>query len=809
MDCSNAGECGWETVTMPQASKTFRIFVSSTFTDLEAERNALHRAVFPKLKDECAKHGCRFQAIDLRWGVSQEAGLDQQAVRVCIEEIKRCQRTTPRPNFVVLLGDRYGWRPAPAEIPAGEFESLAAQVGREECALLDRWYRRDDNAVPSVYCLQPRRLQVPAEATTEQIEAARSKERESWEQTEPRLRGVLLEAATRLGLPGQALHKYLASATEQEIDQGVLSAPDAAEHVFCFFRRFGNLAEVDAAATGGDEQAAGFVDLNAKGDIDDEARSRLVELRGRLRDELPGNVREYETLWRLAAPSGEHLERLCDEVHDALLEVILAEIERMESQDVLDKEVAGHAAFAEERGRFFVGRAAALERISGYVKGDSRQPLCVFGAGGSGKSALVARASAAEHAGNRGLPGTRSVTRFIGATPSSSDGRALLESLCHEISAKYGDESETPAAYEELVDEFPRRLGLASPEKPLAVFIDSLDRLSDAHNAGSLVWLPRELPDSAKIVVTTRPGERLSALRHKLPQEHVVELEPMPAEEGSELLDLWLADENRTLQPPQKEEVLAEFGAAGLPLYLRLAFVEARRWKSYTTDIDLRPDVAGIIRDLYERLSSEENHGRLLVSRSLGLLAASRDMNGLSEDELLDVLSSDAEVFEDFKRRALHEPPEQILPVVVWSRLYLDLEPYLAELTTEGATLLTFYHPELGEVAREMFLAEGEAIARSRQLARYFRSRIDPTGDGSWDGPSLRGLSELPYHLTKGKMWDELFETMTAFKFLERKAAEVGVEELTDLKGRKSTSYTGAFALLADYDLALGYFPSE
>ena len=34
---------------MPQTSRTFRIFVSSTFSDLKAERNALQEHVFPRL----------------------------------------------------------------------------------------------------------------------------------------------------------------------------------------------------------------------------------------------------------------------------------------------------------------------------------------------------------------------------------------------------------------------------------------------------------------------------------------------------------------------------------------------------------------------------------------------------------------------------------------------------------------------------------------------------------------------------------------------------------------------------------------
>ena len=96
---------------MPIATRTFRVFVSSTFEDLKEERDALQREVFPKLRKLCEQHGARFQAIDLRWGVRDEAALDQQTMEICLREIERCQRTGVKPNFIVLLGDRYGWRP--------------------------------------------------------------------------------------------------------------------------------------------------------------------------------------------------------------------------------------------------------------------------------------------------------------------------------------------------------------------------------------------------------------------------------------------------------------------------------------------------------------------------------------------------------------------------------------------------------------------------------------------------------------------------------------------------------------------------
>ena len=52
---------------------TVRVFVNSTFRDLKAEGDALQARVFPRLREYCQKRGCRFQAIDLRWGVGEEA----------------------------------------------------------------------------------------------------------------------------------------------------------------------------------------------------------------------------------------------------------------------------------------------------------------------------------------------------------------------------------------------------------------------------------------------------------------------------------------------------------------------------------------------------------------------------------------------------------------------------------------------------------------------------------------------------------------------------------------------------------------
>jgi NACHT domain- and WD repeat-containing protein len=406
-------------------------------------------------------------------------------------------------------------------------------------------------------------------------------------------------------------------------------------------------------------------------------------------------------------------------------------------------------------------------------------------------------------------PSTEVIFRFIGATPESSNGRALLESLCHQSSKTYeADESGIPTDYIKLIKEFQKQLTMATISKPLIIYLDALDQLSNANNARNLVWLPANLPENVRMVVSTLPGECYEALKRKIPEENLLKLRPMQPKEGEELLDLWLKDAKRAMQAHQRKEVLEKFQLNGLPLYLKLAFEEARRWKSYSEIIKLSPDIGGVIKDLFKRLSLDENHGEMMVSRSLGYLAASK--NGLSEDELIDVLSEDKEVFGDFKKRTYHEPPEPRLPVVIWSRLYFDLEPYLSERKADGTSLITFYHPtSFGNEVHQKYLSGEMKLQLHKCIAEYFTKQPLYTERDNKINSNLRKLAELPYQQTMGEIWEELYSTLTDFHFLEQKAVNVGVMETKDIDGNTKKIYTGIFEIIKDLDFALEKMPGK
>ena len=60
-------------------ARVFRLFISSTFSDFVAEREALQKKVFPQLEAYCRERGAAFQAVDLRWGITEEAQRDHDA----------------------------------------------------------------------------------------------------------------------------------------------------------------------------------------------------------------------------------------------------------------------------------------------------------------------------------------------------------------------------------------------------------------------------------------------------------------------------------------------------------------------------------------------------------------------------------------------------------------------------------------------------------------------------------------------------------------------------------------------------------
>ena len=87
------------------------VFVSSTFKDMQFERDALNIRLAPRINGFLLQYGEAVRFGDLRWGVNtselEDIESSKKVLKVCLDEIDNA-----KPYMIVFIGERYGWIPA-------------------------------------------------------------------------------------------------------------------------------------------------------------------------------------------------------------------------------------------------------------------------------------------------------------------------------------------------------------------------------------------------------------------------------------------------------------------------------------------------------------------------------------------------------------------------------------------------------------------------------------------------------------------------------------------------------------------------
>jgi len=168
--------------------RVVRVFVSSTFRDMQAERDELVKWVFPQLRKLCEERGVIWSEVDLRWGITQKQAEKGEVLPICLAEIQRC-----RPYFIGLLGERYGW--VPDEIPeelieqepwlnerlhhsVTELEILHGVLNNPKMCRHALFYFRDPGFIDSVQIEErPAYIEVPTDQEIESLGELTAKKR--------------------------------------------------------------------------------------------------------------------------------------------------------------------------------------------------------------------------------------------------------------------------------------------------------------------------------------------------------------------------------------------------------------------------------------------------------------------------------------------------------------------------------------------------------------------------------------------------------------------------------------------------------
>ena len=697
---------------------TFRVFISSTFSDLAEVRERLAEDVLPAVEKHCRQNGVAFEAIDLRWGVSSEAAANQNAMRICLDELDKCITTGVRPALIVLLGDRYGARPAPFSLNAEIFDRACETVKTDaERALLEHWFLRDENAQPPQVLLRQRQ--------GEELDP------EYWEKTETALWNALDSAAKDGGI--EELSAELLSATHQEI---------------------GRALAIDQGRT------ISLVGLRDAEELSPELQSLREELR-----ELTGDR-------CIAFPHGDAgVRHLCDQMRERLITDIDAALEADSDSTPLTAEITAHSRFASDRRAFVVGRQDLQRELCRSVaNAPDGAAIVVHGRGGVGKTALLA--SLAEDLRSR-----RSdlvvVERYIGATPGSVDAEELLLGIADEILAGMGAEAAAGGQlFEGARGRLRRALSQVTPDRGICVLIDGLDQLD--LGLRSSIWdaLRVEWPENCRLVVSAADGRTAEMALARLPDALPIVLEPLSRVDNIKILSHLLAERRRCLTEGQWAVVRTGLPEDATPLYMRLLAHEAESWRSFDDPPHAFPaDIDSLLLSTVARLRNI-GHAPLLVSRALVYLTLSRF--GLSEPELLQVLFEDADVREEFFAAHPNSPATNALPLVIWARLKAQLSFLLREVEVDGTRLFSFYHRLVGESVGATFVREGERQRRHEALANYFGG-IDHEEDTP---DARRKCMELPALLQAAQRHDDLASLLGDYGFM---MAKCRINEAGDL----------------------------
>jgi hypothetical protein len=587
-----------------------------------------------------------------------------------------------------------------------------------------------------------------------------------------------------------------ASATHQEIQKGFIThAKEDAGHVFAWRRQFSNLADLDEKTRKifTDGQLEKIEDLS--GSLKAMLGSRFVEKQAVVAD------LEYKD-GKLSA----YLESFEKEIYEALWTKIEQQID--ETPACNEEDI--HREFAKSRSEGFVGRSDKLQEMADYLANHNPHPYLVSAPGGMGKTSLLAKC-VTDNAD------TTWIVRFAGASSSIGDPQTLLDSLWPSkeqlTEACRKAAKSTQAALEDLLDQllvgYTQRseklqsllikdelttndrtdlewalVDVAGQRKrqliadmtagfmerretslvkyleiirnlrggKVVVVIDALDQLPGSPDLAYLIGRLGKiagdrtgLPDGVWLVATQR-------------DEQATGLSGLLQDDWNQLVVQRLQLAGRQLQAPQRQWLASGFSkSGGNPLALKLAMERGLLFPSMEAPPTGPFNVEGLIGDLFDRLEDPHQHG-LLGARALAYLAFARQ--GLPEEALLDALAGDEKIRQWFDKQV--EETKQAwslddgLPPVLWSRLHMDLEPYLVYRDVFGTPALHFFHREFRQKANDYAAKLVGAAEVPLNLVRVACNRIGigDTCDPGRLSPGLYqnqadgwALGELPWLL--------------------------------------------------------------
>ena len=754
-------------------NKNIRLFISSTFADFTEERRILNEKVLPAVTQYCEERGFVFQTVDLRYGVPLSASEDHTTMKICLEEVARCRNTGYYLNFLMMIGNRYGYTPEPSEIYEKDFEILLKWCENTHCSMTEivkAHYRLDEN------CLNPSYV----------FNTGANTNIEDRNKLQKLFKTAYLSDELQKELGVNRMNEYFLSATGQEIWKGMMTVDDNEflKHIICVFR-------------------------NESGDADrfeykDKALSSLVS--GVRKHYSKHNIKNVDPVFEYIRDSEKdesYYEQFRMDMLSAVKRIADDSIKQYISSNLSDQ--LRHEIFLKsylkipfdeqcELDKIVIGRNDELQELLSDIEiNEPENRLCVVsGESGKGKTYLMALSIFSII--QESTPEDIVIYRFVGGTPGSNNPLLLIEStykqLCYELGVQPSEHltySRSCDALKYLINEY---FGAQSKRK-LYLIIDATDQIALAQNEEKYLWIPDTIPDNVRYIIScNEPGLNDISVAHK-----VINLGSLNENEICNAIRRLLSAENRCISETQMSLVQSAYKKVDRPIYLNYLVNIVRYWHSWDSydlnslgvlDCYLSPEeyINGTLQLQIRGL--QRKYGEALVSYTLGFILVSE--NGLMEKELIQLLALTEEVISEYalffhvKEKELARIKEVgEIPYMVWSRLYYNIRSSLKEVELDSLVLYDFYHMTAVRAVRTIL---GESfIERCRDiLCKYFYNKNYYLRDSK--APNIRKLSELTYQCCETGRTDMLYDLITDSEYVVSMYESNRINQLIDVLKR-------------------------
>ena len=492
-----------------------------------------------------------------------------------------------------------------------------------------------------------------------------------------------------LDVDGNANHL---SITEMEINYSLKHIPRE-KRFFCF----GNIEQ--------------YSDVSHSETSEDLAS--LEALKQRLRDEGE-TIFEYQNIHQALDIIANHLQEIIDVEYPPEHKV---DFHQLTQQQIFDD-------WIDEKRNGFVGRVDSLEMLKSFALADNGKNYCIVGAvAGTGKSALLSQF----YWQWQQNPSKKMLAHFLSLGGENREINGIMRSLGEQLKSVGFEleEEASPAQIRKKVQRF-----LEEYREPMVVVIDGIDEVDDSGR--DLEWLPQNLSTNIRVIITTRLVSTWEILKN-LPQSQTHELSPLTTEVIRRIIAWYQEDKNIHFSSEDIDLLCKR--AAGNPLYLKVALDEVV--SSGIAVGQLALSVEALFTQILERLQKKYN--REVIQEYLGIIAASR--NGITEEELWEILSAKAQITDDF---------------------LLAVQNALDNFIVKRSGVLSFFHAEFERNIKQS-LGKQDMRKMHNTIAAYLSHK-------GW--AYARTLADLPFHLQWSEQFPQLLKLMTNITFLHAKSAE-------------------------------------